>query len=634
MKADTNVGKVKLKTGGIDMKSISKAVCRLILAINLVINFTGISPALAAISLSPKNGAPGELGRDNKMDAIAQAKAESAFANLPLCFEANRGQTDASVKFLARGKGYTLFLTPSETVLSLPAASQGQKFDAVRMKLKGAHADPIVQGLELLPGYSNYLIGDNQKKWHTNVERYSKVAYKQVYPGIDMVYYGNQGNLEYDFVVAPGANPGLIRMDFKGAKKLELDKQGNLIMSLKDGRLAFNAPIIYQKTGDARKPVQGRFVLASKSQVRFEVGDYDKSKELVIDPSVMYSTYLGGTVEDRINAIALDSSGNIYMAGLSVSASFPTPNNPGSASAGMIQATTAGGMDAIVIKINANGTVAWATFLGGSGIDVANAIAVDGAVPPKVYITGATSSVNFSTAAPCYQATNAGGTDAFVAAINGNGTGLIYSTYLGAPGEDFGNGIAVDSAGNAYVTGQASASFPKTPGSYTAVGGATDAFVCKFSAAGNISYSTILGGTGIDIGRGIAIDSVGNAYVCGQAADAFFPAATYPTVFKTTISGSYDAFMAKLDPTGASLLYVTYVGGSGIDDAYSIALDGTNPATLNAYITGYTFSADMPKPGSGFANVGQLTIGTAPDAYVFKLNPNGGGGTLDGVYFT
>jgi hypothetical protein len=606
------------------MKSFSRAGC-LILAVNLLINTAGLSPAAAGIGLSATKRAP--IG-SVKIDPAAQAKAEAAYAALPLSFESNRGQTDASVKFLARGKGYTLFLTSSEAVLALqaPSASRAQ---VVRMRLKGSNAAAVARGLELLPGESNYLTGNDPRKWQTGVERYSKVQYAQVYPGIDMVYYGNQGELEYDFVVAPGADPDLIRLAFQGTKSLELDRQGNLVLNLKEGRLAFSAPILYQKTGERRDPVEGRFVLASNKQVRFEVGAYDESKELVIDPSLLYSTYLGGTVEDRANAITLDSSGNVYLTGLTVSASYPV-------TAGVTQGAIVGGTDAFVTKVSAAGAVVWSTFLGGGGIDIAHAIAVDGS--SIVHITGATTSTNFPTSAP-HQAANAGGTDAFVSSINAAGTALVYSTYFGGSGVDDGYGIAVDAAGNAYVTGDTTSNattFPQTPGAYqTIAGGASDAFVAKFFAAGGLAYSTFLGGTAADIGRAIAIDGIGNAYVTGQAADTFpiVPLAV-PTAFKTTITGPYDVFVSKLDSTGAILLYSTYVGGSDIDDGFGIALDGTNPATLTVYITGYTFSADMPKPGSGFANVGQTTIGTAPDAYVFRLNMNGGGANLDGVFFT
>jgi hypothetical protein len=614
---------IKYLWGGKDMKSVSRVI-GLLLAMNLIMSSAGISMAVAGINLQSQKGTASQLSREKKLDSVSQAKAAAAFAHLPMAFEINEGQTDKSVKFLSRGKGYSLFLTATEAVLALQAPAGTQ--DVVRMRLQGAKAGPLAQGLARLPSYTNYLTGHDPQKWHTGVAQYSQVALKQVYPGIDMIYHGNQKQLEYDFVVAPGANPGMIRLAFQGITGIKLDTRGNLVLGLKAGRQqAFSAPVLYQGAGNSRKPVTGRFVLAGPEQVGFSVGAYDKSQTLVIDPSLLYSTYLGGTVEDRVNAIALDNSGDVYLAGLTVSNNFP-------GSAGKYQSVNGGGTDAFVTKISAAGALLWSTYLGGSGIDIANALAVDGS--GIVYLTGSTTSSNFPTAGP-YQAALAGGTDAFVAAISAAGTGLVYSTYLGGAGVDSGNGIAVDAAGSAYVTGATTSSaFPVTAGAYqTVAGGASDAFVAKFNPAGGLAYSTFLGGTAADIGRGIAIDGVGNAYVCGQAADTF-PIVPAASAFKTTITGPYDAFVSKLDSTGAILLYSTYVGGSDIDDAYALALDGANPATLKVYLTGYTFSADMPKPGSGFANVGQTTIGTAPDAYVFKLNMNGGGGNLDGVYFT
>jgi len=288
------------------------------------------------------------------------------------------------VKFLARGKGYTLFLTSKEAVLALQTQSASKvKGDVVRLRLKGANADPVVRGLDILPGRSNYISGNDPKKWNTDIKQYSKVEYKQVYPGIDMVYYGNHGQLEYDFVVAPRGKSGLIRMDFQGAKSLELDKQGNLVLSLKEGRIAINAPVLYQKVGDARQPVDGRFVLASNKQVGFEVGIYDKSKELVIDP-IVYSTYLGTTVEDRATAIAVENDGTVYLTGKTATVADVFPGT-----AGHFQAANAGGaFDAFVIKITAAGAIEWATYLGGVATDISLSIGVDAA--HIVYICGST----------------------------------------------------------------------------------------------------------------------------------------------------------------------------------------------------------------------------------------------------
>ena len=626
-----------MKTNILTSSNVRTAASRILclsLVMNLLISPVGITSAAASIALS-KTMTPG-----------ARAKAESAFANLPLSFEINRGQTDASVKFLARGKGYTLFLTASEAVLSLkaPAASKDQAQDVVRMKLNGANAEPAVQGLELLPSQRNYMTGNDPSKWQTRVEQYSKVAVKQVYDGIDMVYYGNQGQLEYDFLVAPGANPALIRMDFSGAKSIKLDKQGNLILNSKMGKLTFNAPVLYQKIGDARVPVTGRFVLASGKQVRFQVGDYDKGRELVIDPTLTYSTFLGTTVEDRANAIALDATGNVYLTGQTATVADLFPGT-----AGHFQSSNNGGaFDAFVIKISPAGAIVWATYLGGDGIDIGKSIAVDGS--NIVHITGSTTDgggAQYPTANP-YQPTNLGGTDAFVTAIAADGNSLVYSTFLGGAGVEFGNGLAVDSAGNAYVTGGTTSNnttFPATAGAFQTdngvpAGPVPNAFVAKFNAAGTVQYITYLGGsvTGGTHGNAIAIDGTGNAYVTGQCRDTFptFPLNPAPGLgaFKETITGSQAAFISKLDSTGANLLYSSYLNGSGISEGTGVKLDSTG----NVYVAGDTDSTDFPDAGSdgvttSMPKVGQTTITGNFDGFVIKMALNATGHS-DGVYCT
>ncbi len=559
----------------------------------------------------------------------AVLKAPSVPDNLKIkrYFEANRGQTDASVRFFTRAAGYNLYLTASQavTVLPRPEADKAGGPIVVRMKLKGANANPSVQGLNILPGRTSYFLGGDRSKWRTSVEQYASVKFGQVYPGIDMVYRFDQGHVEHDFILAPGADPGRILMDFEGGQSLRLDTRGSLLISVEGGDLTYKAPKLYQLLNDKRVDVKGRFVLAGGGQVRFEVGNYIKSKELVIDPEIIYSSYLGGSLDDRAGAVAVDASGNVYLTGSVVSTNFSLGFPVGS---DRLQTINGGGAsDVFVTKINAAGTaVVWSTYYGGSGNDIGRGIAVDGA--GKVYITGSTTG---SIPGRTHLFGTGGGTDAFVVAISSDANSLIYADQFGGPGEESGNGIAVDPAGDAYVTGHTnSANFPTLNPAQPANGGADDAFVAKFDAAGGQVYATYLGGTSFDHGNAIAIDSAGNAYVTGYC-EAAFPVTGQ--AFKPTITGASDAFIAKLNQAGSAFLYVTYVGGSTLDEGTGIALDSAN----NIYITGWTDSTDFPGPGATYASMrtgsAQPTKGTGEDAFVFKLNI-GGGGILDGVYST
>jgi len=590
-------------------------------------------PVNAPASLYKERGVIPQAG-PVKTRKTAQALSKAGRLTAPMSFEANRGQTDASVKFFTRAAGYNLYLTASEAVMVVSkTAAEGTEPEVLRMKLKGANANPSVRGMEIMPGYTNYLLGNDRSKWLTDVKRYGKVKFGQVYPGIDMVYRFEKGNVEYDFVVAPGANPGRILMGFKGAKTLRLDPQGNLVLRTGTGELTCKAPELYQTLGARRVPVKGRFVLAANNNVRFEVGDYIKSRELVIDPSLGYSSFLGGTVDDKGYAVTVDATGNAYLTGTTISADFPGV-------AGSTQTFNGGGTDIFVAKVNPSGSATvWATYYGGAGDDSGLGISVDGT--GKVYVTGSTTGT-----LPLRTLLGpGGGTDAFLTAFAADGASTIYSVQFGGAQVESGNGVIVDAAGNAYVTGVTGSiavnTFPTTALSAQplAVAGAqTDAFVAKFNAAGAQVYATYLGGTGIDNGNAIAIDAAGNAYVTGKCGDDFVSVAAYPTVFKNTVSGASDAFIVKVDPTGANFVYKTYVGGSGIDEGAGIAVDSLN----DIYVTGYTFSADFPGPGTDtggipYANakIGQTTIGTAPDAFVFKLRPfTAGGGANDGVYST
>jgi hypothetical protein len=444
-----------------------------------------------------------------------QGQILKSYGDLPLSFEFNEGQTNKQVKFLTRGQGYSLFLTGSETVIALtkaapqvsktntlparePATASKQETvesQVIRMKLAGANSALRVVGADELPGKVNYFIGNDPSKWRTNVPTYAKVWYVGVYPGVDLVYYGNRGQLEYDFVVAPGSDPASIRLKFHDTRKLRIDKNGDLLLEAEG--LQFQKPQVYQVTEGERKSVEGHYYLRADNVISFRVADYDHSKPLIIDPVFVYSTYLGGSSTDIGSAIAVDSSGNAYVAGSTRSINFPTadPLQPayGGGGAGF-------GMDAYVAKLNSTGSaLVYSTYLGGSDDDRGQSIAVDSS--GNAYVAGITVSHDFPTVNPFQPSSHTNGSTAFVAKLNSTGSALVYSTYLGGSGgADWGLGIAVDSSGNAYVTGfTTSADFPTMNPIQPAYNGSNDAFVTKLNPNGSaLVYSTYLGGSGSD----------------------------------------------------------------------------------------------------------------------------------------
>ena len=552
------------------------------------------------------------------------------YAALPLSFEANRGQTDQSVNFLSKGHGYTVFLTGHEAVLTLRASSAipGPKtppavVSGLRLKLLGANPQPVVSGTDELPGKANYFIGNDRSKWRTNVPTYAKVRYQGVYPGVDLVYYGTQGGeLEYDFVVAPGANPKAIALGIEAQAKspLRVDADGNLVVKLNGGDVQLHKPVIYQTDPAAtasasRARVEGNFALDAQNRVRFELGPYDHSRALVIDPVLTYATYLGGGGGDIGYAIAVDASLDAYIAGVTNSSNFPTAG-------GAATVTYEGNGDAFVAKLNGAGTnLLYSAYVGGTGSDAATAVAVSAG---SIFITGNTSSVDFPLAAPVstaypFQRIYGGNTDAFVTQINTTGSNIVYSSYLGGSGADFGQGIAVDSAGNAYVTGSTqSANFPLVNAMQSINKGSSDAFVTKVNFTGEaLVYSTYLGGTSADVGQSIQVDSTGNAYIAGYTFSSDFLTVNVPatTPIQGTIGGGADAFVAKLKPDGSGLLFSTFVGGSGDDRAFGVALD----SSLNVYIAGSTVSTNFPVTSGAF----QTSLKGSSDAFVTKVNTAG-----------
>ncbi len=575
----------------------------------------------------------------------ADAKPHSVdlYAKRPLSFERNDGQTDAQVKFISRGDGYTLFLTPAEAVLALRTAGQQSgkgehphsvsinkaKAETLRIRLVGANPDARIEAVDRLASTSNYFVGKDPRKWHPNIPTYARVKYRDVYSGIDLVYYGaSQRQLEYDFVIAPGANPNAIGLRFEGAKAMTLNPDGDLIVSLAHGgQVNHHAPVIYQERDGKRENVDGKAVLKDKDTIGFELAAYDHARTVFVDPGLSYSTYLGGSQVDSGQAIAVDALGFAYLTGLTESDDFPT-------TPGAFKATTSHVATMFVTKLKADGSgLVYSTYLGGDNHDNFEggyAIAVDSL--GNAYLTGdAGNGGDFPTTPGAFQSGPSGGySDAFVTKLSSDGSTLVYSTYLGgtyhpAAGTTNGYAIAVDSLGYAYVTGKTtSGNFPTTAGAFQTSNNSTsstDAFVTKMNLDGTgLVYSTYLGGSsspyGGDSANGIAVDSLGSAYVTGTANSSNFP--TTAGAFRTVNSGFSDAFVTKLKPDGTGLVYSTYLGGSQPDIGQGIAIDSLG----SAYVTGYTGSPDFPTTAGAFQTAMRTIYG---NAFVTKVKPDGSG---------
>jgi hypothetical protein len=590
------------------------------------------------------------------------------YGRLPLMFEPNVGQSDPRVRFLARGTGYGLFLTGNEAVLSLVGDKTGKgdvPTSVVRMSLAGANAKPESEGADPLPGRSNYFVGNDRSKWHRNVPQFARVRYVDVYPGVDLVYYGNQGRLEYDFEIAPGADPKGVRLKFDGAQRLTLAGR-DLVLATESGSVRLEAPLVYQKEGNVRKAVPGRFVLLSQDTVGFELGGYDRSRGLVIDPVLSYSTYLGGSGVETFPTVAVDSAFNFYVAGSTTSTDFPIPPSPPTP----YQAQKKGATNVFVAKFNSSGAapLVFATYLGGSGTDTAKAVAVDAGF--NVYVAGTTTSSDFPTN-NAFQATptNAG-SHAFVtelAVASDQSQTLGYSTYLSGSGSDTMSGLALDTR-YIYVIGiTSSPDFPTAPSAgafQSTLLGPQAFFVSKIdptqTGSASLLYSTFFGGSfptnGTVVGGGIAVDnnSAGsNIFITGGTnfqynggmndfpiKNAFQSCLDSPQNACSQANTKLDAFIAKLNPqntAGAQLVYSTYLGGSGDDVGNGIAVD----AAGNAYVTGTTNSPDFIFPTATTAHQRCLNsptaTGTCPnsdvthtDAFVGKVtNPAAGSSTTN-----
>jgi hypothetical protein len=623
--------------------------------------------------------------------------AAAAPRSLPFHFERNAGQAPAEVEFLARGPEHTLFLTRDEAVLGLPpAASQAgdRRSQALRMRLVGARpAAPAGGGP--LPGRVNYFLGRDPARWRRNVPTFDKVTYPQVYPGIDLVYHGTPedgaGAFEYDFVVAAGSDPAAIAVELEGAAGFRLEPSGDLVMRTAAGELRQRRPVAYQQIDGRRIEIPCRFRLSPTpphsrhplrgypaTRIGFELAAYDKTRPLVIDPVVVFSTLLGGAGEDVAFRAALDGAGALHVSGWSTSIDFPlaVPFQGGNAggfdaffakmnpTGTMLQyATYVGGSandfggpmdfgpngspyfaidtfsadfpitpnafdsthdldrDVAVVRLSPNGAnLEFSTFFGGSGYDIA--FGIDVGASGEATLTGETSSPNLPTSANAFQISPGGQTDAFAFRLNDTGTGLGWATYVGGSANDFVRVLAVDAMGSIHFTGTTySPNFPVTPGALRVTwDGVGDAYVAKLSSDGSqLLLGTFLGGTSFDYGQGIAVDGNGSIYVSGSTESLNFPGVS--AAFQRGHAGGVeDAFVAKLNPGGASLAWSSYYGGSGDESFFAVTLDRTG----NPCLTGRTSSPNYFVGGNGLPDPFQATYGGgATDAMFTRLSSDG-----------
>jgi|GEM_PF-1780248 len=613
-------------TWGTKMKGMAALVLLLVLT---ALTAQGWAAVESASSLASPESAP--FGKDDR------------FGRSPLFFEANKGQWGEPVRFVSRGEGYNLILTSSAAVLDVPGG-------VLRMEFAGARASVRVGGEEPLEGKVHYLLGNRPEDWHAGVPVFGKVVYEKLYPGIDAVFYGSPPSmevLEYDFLVAPGGDPADIRLTFRGVSEIRVDEKGGLVLETQRGEILQSPPVVYQENEEGRRePLAGRYVLYAGNRVGFAVESYDRARTLVIDPVLVYSTYAGGYLEDSGNAVAVDETGAVYVAGSTESPRFDTayldilPNAPDAPSYEPRK------VSAFVLKMNPSGSdFVYKTYLGGTGDDVPYGIAVDplGAA----YVAGVTDSVDFPAVA-AFQSFNGGGEDAFVVKLDPTGSELVYATYLGGVGLDEARDVAVDCTGRAYLTGQTfSPDFPVTRNAFRSYAGAGDAFLTVLGPSGLLNlgldpsgtYSTFLGGTCCDRGFGVALQGIElapnfldvactpNIFVTGDTNSPDFP--VFPTTgavppLQDGKRGEYDAFVTQFDAVLMDLnvtnpVYSTYLGGEESDTGRDIAVDRSG----SAYVTGETASVDFPVYSSVITPPFQGFNGGDVDGFVSRLSPDG-----------
>ena len=541
-------------------------------------------------------------------------KPLKAFKKPPVLFARNEGQLDDRVKYYAKSAGQTFYFTSDSIFFDLKryvgredndTADRNNERLLFSIDFLGANKNPSIEARDKTDSIINYLMGDNPDNWHTGMPTYKQLVYSEIYPSIDLILYSKEGALEYDFIVNPGASTAVIAMACTGVNGLMLEGD-DLVISTAFGDIKQTKPYIYQEIGGHAVEIDGGFKQIDDRTYGFEAAAYDTRYPLIIDPSLEYSTYLGGNGYDFGWSVAIDDSGCTYITGYTMSSDFPI-DNP-------YQGIISGITDAFVTKLSSTGNaIIYSTFFGGIGNESVRSIVVDNS--GCAYVLGTTSSPDFPTNNP-YQASLGGSQDAFVTKFSPSGETTIYSTYLGGNStadNDQGRSIAIDDSGCAYVTGSTdSDSFPTNNPYQSTRGGSTDAFVTKLSATGNtIVYSTYLGGDSTEWGRGIAVDNSGAAYIAGYTYSTDFPT---NNPYQAALSGISDAFVTKLSITGDTTAYSTYLGGSGVDNGHYVAVDSLG----FAYVTGYTGSSDFP-----INNPYQAALGGGEDVFITKLSAAG-----------
>jgi RHS repeat-associated protein len=594
-------------------------------------SMTPQSQASGAVSTDPQqpssNSGPGlpmsmtDAGNQIGQPAVSGPTLNADLGKLPLAFEQNVGQTDSSVQYLARGQGYSAFLTSGEIALTLDkvragAAERGEDAssnyrDVVKVQFANANSNVTFSGGDELQGRSNYFLPGVDPVQASDVTQYGSVVAHNVWNGIDIRFQGSGQNLRFDIQAQAGADLSQVELHYAGPDSVSVDQQGCVVLHTPGGDVYQQAPTLYQ-TGDdgQQQPVSGAYVMRDDGNIGFSVGNYDSTKELVLDPTLSFATYLGGASNDYAYAVTTDLNNNLIIAGSTLSSAYPTTSDA-------INSSLSGTRDVFISKLNAAGdTLLFSTYIGGNetGDEQANAVTTD--VGGNIFVTGTTSASNFYTTSGAYSRTMAGSQDAFVLELSGAGNNVVWSSFLGGSGVDKGRAIAVDGAGQVYVAGYAEANFPTVHAYQTSYGGSGDAFVTVFKADGSgLLGSTYLGGSALDDAYGIALDNSNHIYVDGLTSSSAYP--TTGGAYQTSSGGGQDGFVSRLTlpSTTMTLDWSSYIGGSGEDGLRGIAVDSSN----RAYVAGYSKSSNYPTTVGAY----QTTLSGTQDAVVSRLDSNG-----------